>query len=283
METEAEEQEFIRANNEVPSSFDQIRIQTKYEFLNYLRSKRFYILLGIVAAIGLLIMAAIASIRPTDYLSSNLAFYHVWWGSIVGLVVILGGIFFGGDAISGEFQNKTGYYLLPNPLRRSAIYFGKYVAAYLACAIMVGVFAIITIADGALYFGSSIPYQFAESFLFELIYIAPILGVTFLFSSVFKNNSYSILVSAILLIFGFGTIATELASLAQIEPWFSLNYGGSIAGNVLNPGGYPTRNIVIANVKTFAATIPEGLAIMLIYFAVTTVLGLVLFERKDFN
>lgn len=282
METEPEE-EFIRANNEVPSGLEQIRIQIKYEFLNYLRSKRFYILLGIVAAIGLLIMAAIASIRPTEYLSSNLAFYHTWWGNIVGLVVILGGIFFGGDAISGEFQNKTGYYLLPNPLKRLAIYFGKYVAAYLACLIMVGVFAVITVADGALYFGTSIPYQFAESFLFTVIYIAPILGVTFLFSSVFKNNSYSILVSAILLIFGFGTIATELASLAQVEPWFSLNYGGSIAGNVLNPGGYPSRNIVVAGVKTFAATIPEGLAIMLIYFAVTTILGLLLFERKDFN
>ncbi len=34
---------------------------------------------------------------------------------------------------------------------------------------------------------------------------------------------------------------------------------------------------------TFNASIPEGLAIMVIYFAVTAILGLILFERKEFN
>jgi hypothetical protein len=29
--------------------------------------------------------------------------------------------------------------------------------------------------------------------------------------------------------------------------------------------------------------VPEGLAIMAVYFAVTAVLGLVFFERKEFN
>jgi hypothetical protein len=34
---------------------------------------------------------------------------------------------------------------------------------------------------------------------------------------------------------------------------------------------------------SFSATILEGIAIMLIYFAATAVGGLVLFERKEFN
>ena len=46
--------------------------------------------------------------------------------------------------------------------------------------------------------------------------------------------------------------------------------------NSFGPGGRVT-------LTTFNAAIPEGLAIMLIYFAVTAILGLVLFERKEFN
>jgi ABC-2 type transport system permease protein len=283
MTAEQGDRDFIRANNKVPSSLTQARLQIKYELLNYLRSRRFYILLAIVAIIGLLIMAVIDYYRPSAYLTSNLAFYSTWWGGVVTLIVVLGGIFFGGDAISGEFQNKTGYYLIPNPIRRSSVYIGKWVAAFIASTIMVCVFAVITMMDGALYFGASIPYQFVESFLLTLVYILPILGITFFFSSLFKNNSYSILVSAILLLFGFSVILELVTFIAKVEPWFILTYGEGIIGNVLSPTGYPTHHVVTIAGTMYSATIPEGLAIMLIYFAVTTLLGLVLFEREEFN
>jgi hypothetical protein len=34
---------------------------------------------------------------------------------------------------------------------------------------------------------------------------------------------------------------------------------------------------------TFAATVPEGIAILVVYFFATAILGLVLFERKEFT
>ncbi len=34
---------------------------------------------------------------------------------------------------------------------------------------------------------------------------------------------------------------------------------------------------------TFAATIPEGIAILVVYFFATAIFGLVLFERKEFT
>jgi ABC-2 type transport system permease protein len=278
-----ETQPFERANNKVPSGLTQCGIQTEFEFLNYLRSTRFYILLAIVATIGIAIMAVMYVYKPPTYLSSPMAFYSVWWGSIVGLCVILTGIFFGADAISTEFQNRTGYYLLPNPIRRSSIYLGKFIASFLASAIAIGVYATITIADGAIYFGSNVPYQFGESFVFALGYIYPILGVSFFISSVFKNNSYSILVTAILLLFGFSYITPLMTALSNSEPWYVLTYGAGIIANVLSSSGYPAHEVVIAGSSSYNATIPEGLVIMLAYFAITTLLGLVLFEKKDFN
>jgi ABC-2 type transport system permease protein len=278
-----EPQTFERANNKVPSGLSQCGAQAEFEFLNYLRSTRFYILLTIVATLGIAIMAVMYVYKPSTYTSSPLSFYSVWWGTVVNLCVILTGIFFGADAISTEFQNKTGYYLLPNPVSRSSIFVGKWIASFLASAIAIGAYAAITLADGAIYFGSSIPYQFGESFVFALFYVLPILGVSFFISSVFKDNSYSILMTAILLLFGFNFITPLITTLSNSEPWYVLSYGAGIIGNVLSASGYPLHEVALAGSTSFHATIPEGIAIMFVYFAVSLILGIMLFEREDFS
>jgi len=281
--TNPEAPPFERANNKVPSSLSQCGIQAEFEFLNYLRSARFYILLAIVATIGIAVMAVMYVYKPPAYLSSPVSFYSVWWGTLANLCVILTGVFFGADAISTEFQNRTGYYLLPNPVRKSSIFVGKWIAAFLASAIAIGVYAAITLADGAIYFGTSIPYQMGESFVFALFYVFPILGVSFFISSVFKNNSSSILVTAILLFFGFSVITPLITALSNSEPWYVLSYGAGIITSVLSSSGYPPHEVVIAGTSSFSATIPEGLAIMFAYFVVTSILGMALFEREDFS
>jgi ABC-type transport system involved in multi-copper enzyme maturation permease subunit len=280
----ADTEAFAGANNTVPSPLAQALTQFEYEFLNYLRSKRFYILLAMIAAIGAAIMGALYYYRPSVYLSSPLAFYSVWWGSVAGLPVLLSAIFYGADAISTEFQNKTGYFLLPNPLNRSSVYFGKFLAAFVASFIAVVVFAAITMADASIYFGANIPIEFAESFLFTVIYILPMLGVSFFFSSVFKNNSYSILVSVMVLWIGFSYLSPLIVTFTGSEPWYLLSYGGQIIGNAVKPSGYPTHVTVAAGISTsYATTVPEGLAIMLGYLVVFAILGLFLFARKDFD
>jgi ABC-2 type transport system permease protein len=280
---EVQKQPFERANNKVPSTLTQCGVQAEFEFRNYLRSTRFYILLAVVATIGIAIAAVIYVYRPSTYLSSPMAFYSTWWGSIVNFCVILTGIFFGADAISTEFQNRTGYYLLPNPVKRSSIFIGKWIASFFASAIAIGVYAAITVVDGAIYFGLNVPYQFGESFVFALFYIFPILGVSFMISSMFKNNSYSILLTAILLLFGFNYITPLITTLANSEPWYVLTYGAGIIANVLSSTGYPPHEVMIAGSSSFKATIPEGLVIMFVYFMVTSILGLLLFDKKDFN
>ena len=212
-----------------------------------------------------------------------MSLYSVCWGTVVGLSVILTGNFIRADAITTEYNNRTGYYLLPNPVRRSSIFIGKWVASFLASAIVIAVYAAITVADGAIYFGFNIPYQFGESFVFALFYIFPILGVSFFISSGFKNNSYSILMTAILLLFGFSFITPLITALSNSEPWYVLSYGAGIIANVLSPSGFPHHEVVLAGTSSYHATIPEGLAIMFAYFAVTLALGIALFDREDFN
>ncbi len=275
------------SGNSVPNSMAQVGIITKYTFLDYFRSRRFFVLLAITVLIGLL-LTVLVIYRPEAFTSSPLAFYSSWWGNSITFVIILSGIFFGGDAISGEFQNKTGYFGVPNPIRRSSIYVGKWIGAFAAASLMFGVFTIITVVNGLAH-GAGVPYQFGESFLFAWFYLAAVLGATFFFSSIFKSSSISILVTVILFLFVFNLLGTFVLPLVQIEPWFIITYGAGIIGNVLTTT-YPMHEIVTPlgprgglTLSTFNATIPEGLAIIAIYFVITTILGLLLFERKEFT
>src|SRR5207244_10925238 len=91
--------------------------------------------------ISALLTALVGYYRPSSFLSSALNFYSSWWAGSITFVIILSGIFYGGDAISGEFQNKTGYFLVANPLRRSSIYIGNWLGAFTASIVMLGVLA----------------------------------------------------------------------------------------------------------------------------------------------
>jgi ABC-2 type transport system permease protein len=281
----------LKSKSTVPTNMAQVATIMKYTLLDYVRSRRFFIILSITVAISVLLTVLVGYYRPSSFLASNLSFYNSWWGNSATYVIVLSGIFFGGDAISGEFQNRTGYFTVPNPIRRSSIYVGKWLAAFIASIVVLGIFTIITVGNGLAYF-SGIPYQFGESFLFAVLYLVAVLGFTFFFSSLFKSSSMSILVTAILFLFAFTLIQTLVSGLVQIEPWFMITYGADIIGNVLTTsypahvtttGGLGGPNGNGPTLTTYNATIPEGLAIIAIYFVVTAVIGLILFERKEFN
>lgn len=272
------------------SLINQCLVMIKYSFTNYFRSRRFFVMFLITLIIGTILTVFVAYYRPQSYISSDLSFYSNWWGNSITFIVILSAIFFGGDAISSEFENKTGYFILVNPITRPTVYFGKLIAAILATFIIVSVFAVITIANAIYYFGS-VNYLFFESFGFSIIYIFAVMGLAFFFSSLFKNNSTSIIVTIILFLFVFPLIQTLIASLVGIEPWFIVTYGAQIIGNVFqNPYPAHVSTIVLHSPKgkitylhTYNPTIKEGIYIMLSYFVGSALAGLLVFQKREFN
>jgi ABC-2 type transport system permease protein len=279
----------------VPPSTVQVPKLTRYQFREYLRSRRFVVLAAIVVVIGVILTAVVGYFRG-GLVATNLAFYGSFFGGGVDLVIVLSAVFFGGDAIAGEFQNKTGYFLMGLPIRRSTVYLGKFIAAYLASAAMVLLFAAILVANGAYYFGTGLlPWQLGVSVVLALVYLAAVMGATFLFSSLFKTSAYGFVLTAILFLFGFTLIQDLLVDLVKIEPWAVISYANSVIGEVFNssvnwgitgqavtlvtPIG-PRRSITTT---TWTAGVAEGVVIMLIYFVGTAILGLLLFEREEFN
>lgn len=267
----------------------QILTIAKYTFLNYFRARRFYVMLTIVILLSALLTVAVGYYRPalfgfplprtnTTQDQSRLVFYSIWWAGFVNLLVVLSVAFFGGDAISGEYQNKTGFFLLPNPIRRSSVYVGKFISALVASSVMMLIFALISLANGMYYFGPAVPSEFLQSVFYAWVYLAAAMSLTFLFSSMFRSSSISVLMIVILLLFVFNVIDLVVGTIASVEPWFSITYAEGIVSSALSSsltGGRFGGG--------FAATVPEGLAIMTAYFLLSGILGLVLFERKGFN
>lgn len=288
-------------HHRIPPSIDQVQKLARYQLWEYLRSRRFVALAGIVVIIGIIITAVVAHFKG-QIVSTNLAFYGTFWGGGVDIVVILAAVFFGGDAIAGEFQNKTGYFLMGLPIRRTTVYIGKFIAAYLASVAMLILFLVILLLNGGYYaatigtFGSAFPWQILPSLVMVLLYLAAVMGATFLFSSLFKTSAYGFVLTAILFLFGFTLLQDLVTGLVHIEPWMIISYAESSIGDVftngtINWGLQGTVTTVTTPIghggtivtTTYTAGIAEGVAIMIAYFLVTAVLGLLLFEREEFT
>ena len=286
---------------QVPGTVDQIIKLTRYQLREYPSSRRFVALVGIVVVIAAIITFIVADLQSNAavkaLLASPDAFYGSFWGGGAGFVVVLSAVFFGGDAIAGEFQNKTGYFLMGLPIRRSAIYIGKYIAAFLASASMLLLYLVLLLLNGVHYFGASaFPWQFLPSLALALVYLMAVLGTTFLFSSLFKTSAYGFVLTAILFLIGFGLLQTLITSVVKIEPWMIISYANGAIGDVFAPtinwglsgtvtvtkvplgrgGGFDT-------VTSYTPGVAEGVVIMLAYFILTAIAGLYLFEREEFT
>src|SRR5260370_36764942 len=95
----------------LPSSIAQVGVMTKYELLNYFRSRRFFILLIIGLIISSILTALVAYYGVNSFATTALGFYSFWCGNSVTLLVIRSGIFVGGDASWAGFRTKEAYFL----------------------------------------------------------------------------------------------------------------------------------------------------------------------------
>ena len=275
----------------VPRSFDQVFKLTRYQLREYVSSRRFVVLLAIVAAIGAIITLILVRFADNPLVhglrTNPLAFYGSFWGGGAGGVIVLAAVIFGGDAIAGEFQNKTGYFLMGLPIRRTTVYVGKYIAAFVASTSVLILYLAILLGNGAFYLGTGVlPWQLGPSFLLALVYLAAVLGATFMFSSLFKTSAYGFVLTAILFLFGFSLLQTLITALVKIEPWMVISYASAAVGNVfgasVNWGLTPTVSTGILG-TSYTPGVAEGVVIMLGYFLLSALAGLFLFDREEFT
>jgi len=270
------------------SDFEHWRIVTLHQLGHYLRTNRFYGLLGFVGVISAITLASqintgVAAVqlqqlyRSSEYLSNFLSYTGLW--------VILAAAFFGGDALSVDFSTGAGYYMLVQPIRRPVLLAGRYTAAVLVTLAIVGTsygFA----AVGAIYFFGAPSVQWtllAASVGVAVLYSLAALSVAFCVSAFIRTPAAGVLITVLALYVGFATIQSAV-ELAGIEPWFSLYYAGGAMAAVLDTDFVHMQTIPLGQDQYYTiwiATVSEGLEIILAYIAVFLPLSAYLYQRKE--
>jgi len=213
------------------SEFEKLRIVTGYEFLKHIRRRRLYVILGltVVAEVVVLILVPVLGDGYPDSVMAMAALL-----SVGPSLATIGAIFFAGDAIAGEFENKTGFMLFTNPVRRTTLVIGKYLACYGAVLLLVILgYVIVSISLLSIY--GSVPIETLSSFGLCLLYTGSVLSVTFFFSSISKGAMGATVITLVFIMVISGIIDSVLTITGQPH-WFMLSTNGDSIATVY--GGY---------------------------------------------
>jgi ABC-2 type transport system permease protein len=274
---------------EVTSDLKQLQIAFRYQLRSYLRTWRFVGLLVFVAVISAAILAvqlnrgadAVLANNPTssDYLSTYLSFLPD--------AIIITAAFLGGDALAVDLSGGPGYLMLAQPVRRSTLLSGRFLAATVTGA-AVGLVYYGFSAAAAQYFYGDIPTAILYSVGLAALFLVATLAVAFFFSSFFRSPVISLVASLLILIIGF-PLLTAIGTLTGVEPWFSLDYGSQAITSVLNPNFVHEsvthtpagrRGLSIA-IYSFSPYPWEGAAILAVYLAAFLALAYVMYRYKE--
>ncbi len=273
-----------------PSSVRQIGTVVKYELLKYLRGRRLLaivLLTIIISAIFLIVPPAIGSEYPTDpkrFILSMLGFLNI--------LSILSATFFGADAIVSEFESKTGYFLFPNPIRKAAIFAGKFIASALVSVGTIALYYAIAIASVRIIDGS-VPTNTGLSFAYALVYLFAILAVSYLFSAIMRSSVYSLILT-FFTFFLILPIVDAVGAVAKFKPYFSITFASGIATYIFDIP-YPTDQVFTTTTGPQAAggaaqtisltqyypDVRLSLIVMGVYFIVAFILSVALMRRRQ--
>lgn len=209
------------------SEFEKLKIVTKYELLKQFRRRRLYAVVAIVIAVTVSILAGLPLLgKGYHEFGPGVDDVTAMAGmlSIGATIAAIGVVFFAGDAITGEFEGKTGYILFSNPVRRTTMVIGKYLACYAAIALIILlVYGIVCTSLLGIY--GQIPIEVGGSLALSLLFAGSVLSLTFFFSSISKGAMSATVMTLAFILIIFATIDGVLWMAGQ-PSWFLLSRAG---------------------------------------------------------
>jgi ABC-type transport system involved in multi-copper enzyme maturation permease subunit len=213
------------------SEFEKLRVVTGYEFLKHIRRARLYVIWGLTLVAELVVLILFPALMD-GYPDNVMVMAAVL--TIGPSLATFGAIFFAGDAIAGEFENKTGFMLFTNPVKRTTLVIGKYLACYAATILLI-IFGYVIVSVSLFAIYGEIPTETAESFGLCLLYAGSVLSVTFLFSSLSKGAMGATVITLVFTMV-ISPIIDAVLMIADQPHWFLLSTNGDSIATVY--GGY---------------------------------------------
>ncbi len=270
----------------VPDAMGDIyhtHLAMKLELRKHLRRRR-VLLTAVLAMLMPLIFYVVPPMFDTDFPDSASVFAsrHL---AFVNLLIIISAAVFAGDAISSEFETKTGLLLFPTPQRRTSLFVGRYLAALIATFAVVAIYYLVTILEIIQIYGTgAISIEFAKSLLLAMIYTTSALSVIYLLSSIMKRTITSTLVGFFVLML-ISPMIVGVLQLVDVDPWFMVTHPASLITDVLGVQGFnrmrpgPAGNI--AGLDTFTPEFYQGVSVMMAYAIIPFLISIFIADRKE--
>jgi len=204
------------------SDFEKLGVVIKYEFLKHIRRARLYIILGIALLAEALVLILVPTLMTGGFPDNVKVMAALL--TVGPSMAALGAVFFAGDAIAGEYESKTGFLLFTNPIKRILLWSGKYLAGFIAIALLM-IFTYIIIAISLLAIYQEVPIEIFKSFGLALFYAAATLSTTFFFSALSKGSMGATIMTLVFVWVICGILESVLA-LTGNPYWYVLSAGG---------------------------------------------------------
>ncbi len=247
-----------------------------YEIRKYLRGRRLLgmlILLALIVGLLLGLPKALGQPYPSDpdrFVAS--------FAQFASILIVLCGVLFAADALVSEHEKRTGYFLFPNPVRRETIVVGKLLASLVASGFIILLYYAAAILS-ALVITGGVTGAMALSAAYALAYMACVVGVAFLLSSILRGTISASVLTFFLFTLIF-TLVDGLLNAAKVSPWFVPTAAAGIIGNVLAPPS-PFPGPGGGAFTAFNPDVGASLAVFAAYFLVGGIVATVLFRRRE--
>lgn len=201
---------------------DQANTVARYELLRFYSSYRLGGILALVAVWALVVVGLYATLQPlpapgadvevVKEASRDLARTYV---RFVPLIAIGLAVLFGADSLVREFTSRTAHVVLPNPVSRSTVLGGKFLASAAASWFALFVYYLIAVAASWALFGMVAADVFS-SYIYALLFTVGILAFAYVVSAVAPSVTAAVTAVFLLLAVVFPWVGEQLRG---VEFW----------------------------------------------------------------
>ena len=253
-----------------------ICLSFSFELTKHFKRKRILVVgaLALLIPLLFLIVRVFHTFNSADDFASTIL-------SFTSTLIIISGAMFAGDAISSEFEKKTGLLLFPTPQRRVSIFAGKYLAALAATLLIVSIcYLVVTIEVIGLFGAGEVSMGLLKSYFLAALYASSAISIIYFFSSVFKKTIMSTLIGFFFL-FMILPILSMIFILLKIEPWFIVTYSAGLINNVLGAASIGASHGRGLDIENFQPHLAVGIVVMFVYTAVFFLAGTWIANRRS--
>ncbi len=260
----------------------QIFVVTKNEMIKYTRGRKAMILLAIIFLMWGLITALVyaygGGIQSVNDFGGYVSFAWI-------LIIIVVAMFSSGTIVS-EFEDRTALVLFTRPIKKSSIFVGKAVAAFVLGVLAMMVFFVLSFVTVVAATGK-IPSHMGLSLLLLIIAVFAATGVAMFVSSIVKRGNTAAVITFFLLAL-ITNIITNSATLFDIDPWYMIDYVANDAIRALQNGfvNIPGQTVEVEGMPGLTAFRPSyypfrSMGVGLAWGTVGTVASFLFFRRKE--